>query len=176
MTTAGLSLTAQYKVAYTVEIYLQNLEQNGYEKDTETVTGYAYVGTSVTPEQTVTGFKQTTNSNAVETLTMSETASNNVLKLYFNRNTYKVIYNSNYPDGADSETYTVEVVYGKEAEIASNYFTAEGYCLLGWATYPSGSVKYASNYLTSALYTKDGNKTEGVDKVSPDSNVYLYAV
>ena len=60
----GITLRAEYKVGYTVELWTQNLALDGYEM-TSTVQGSDYVGTTVTPEQTVTGFRQVTHEGEV---------------------------------------------------------------------------------------------------------------
>lgn len=175
MTSAGITLTARYRVGYTIEIYRQNLAQTGYEKDTDTVTGYEYAGISYSPEYALTGFTLADTADSVNTLVLSSDASENVFKFYYDRNEYTVIFHSNYPDGsgqeADSKNYTV--VYGNEIELLPDMYVEEGYLLVGWSTRPTGRLMYSTDF-SSVLR----NDTENlpVDAFIPSGNLELYAV
>ena len=113
----GITLTAEYKVGYSVEVYTQKLTQDGYELS-DTLTGgeyYDYVGTTVAPEVTLTGFRAAQNDDAVTSFVLTENAAGNILKLYFDRESYNVTFNPNYPADAQAgsgESVTVSVVYG----------------------------------------------------------------
>lgn len=175
MTSAGITLTARYRVGYTIEIYRQNLAQTGYEKDTDTVTGYEYAGISYSPEYALTGFTLADTADSVNTLVLSSDASENVFKFYYDRNEYTVTFHSNYPDGsgqeADSKNYTV--VYGNEIELLPDMYVEEGYLLVGWSTRPTGRLMYSTDF-SSVLR----NDTENlpVDAFIPSGNLELYAV
>ncbi|MBQ5929287.1 MAG: InlB B-repeat-containing protein, partial [Clostridia bacterium] len=175
MTENGITLYAKYKTSYTVEIWTEKLDEKGvYEKTADDVIGYEYAGVEYTSEQKVTGFREIVLSgdtyNSVTELTISETASENVFKHYFNRETYTVSFNANYPDGAEGKEYSVPVVYGNGVEVPSNY-TYNGYCLMGWEV--NGTV-YDAKYIENALY---GNETDvEADKFFPERNTTLYAV
>jgi len=177
MPEGGLTLTAEYKVPYTVQIWEQNLTQDGYEM--RTVTGFEYAGVEFESEQTVTGFEEIVyeegdeeGKKTVSKLTISQTAAENVFVHYFDRETFEVTFSANYPNGAQSADVTVEEVYGKEIEIPSDY-TFEGYCLIGWATSADGEAVYGSNYIQNAVY--GGEDAEAVT-VLPERNMVLYAV
>lgn len=176
ITADGITLTAKYKVGYTVEIYEQNLALDGYEKADE-ITGYDYVGNECVAERKVTGFTQVENENTVSSITLSANASQNVLKLYFDRNRYTVTYNSNYPVAdAEKESVSVAAVYGQEVEVPYDCFSIDGYCLVGWATSTSGEIAYAVNYIDSLVVNKSEETSATADKFTPERNTALYAV
>ena len=145
----GITLRAEYKVGYTVELWTQNLALDGYEM-TSTVQGSDYVGTTVTPEQTVTGFRQVTHEGEVTQMALTETAADNLFKLYFDREEYTVRFVANYPDGSSAQDYTVQARYGVAVELPYDY-SFEGYFLSGWSTSAGGSVDYKLNYIDPRL-------------------------
>ena len=174
MPTTELTLTAKYKVPYTVELWGQNLGQTDYEKIGESIIGYEYAGVSFTSTQALTGFKEIQHANAVTTKTISETISENVFKHYFDRESYTVRFDANYPDGSKSELKTETVVYGNSVVIPSDYVT-EGYCLIGWATSANGTIVYESNFLEKNLYNADTTDVEDIT-FNPERNTTLYGV
>ncbi len=169
-----LSLTAKYKVPYTVELWGQNLAQTDYEKIGENIIGYEYAGVTFTSEQTLTGFKEIAHANSVTTKTISETTSENLFKHYFDRESYTVRFDPNYPDGSKSEVVPETVVYGTPVIIPSDY-TSEGYCLVGWSMSANGEIVYGSDFLAKNLYNKDGADFEASTFV-PERNTTLYGV
>ena len=174
MPAAELTLTAKYKVQYTVELWTEKLDGSGYEKAEENVVDYAYVGTNFTSEQKLTGFTENkTHTSAVTSKTLSQVASENVFKHYFDRISYNVSFHSNYPDGSGEATAPVSVAYGQYVTVPSDY-EFEGYCLIGWATSATGEVIYKSNYLESRLY--GGDKTTKADEFTPERHTTLFAV
>ncbi len=173
ITKDGMTLKAKYKQAYVIELWLQNDTQSGYEKASENVTAYEYAGVSVTAKHTLVGFKEVSNADTVKTKTISTNATENVFKLYFNRETYRVTFNANYPNGETSPTKVEPVLYGKKIQVPVDY-TTEGYCLMGWATTRSGEVVYEANYIDSVIYNKEGESK--ADFVEPTRDMTLYAV
>lgn len=172
---ADMSLSAKYKVAYTVELYLEKLDGSGYEKAAEDVIGYEYVGVNFTSEQRVTGFKEVQNDNTVTQKTISETASENVFKHYFDRNTYLVTFMPNYPNNAQGESIRHNVRYGSSIEVPSD-LVYEGYYLAGWSTSSSGEVQYKANYINSVLFDKDDETETKADSFMPERHTSLYGV
>jgi uncharacterized repeat protein (TIGR02543 family) len=84
----GITLVAQYKVAYTVEIYLQDIKEDKYSpaetysvSEELTYTEYAYVDTSVSPKKTLEGCEQIAKDGEVLTKTLSNNAAENVFKI-----------------------------------------------------------------------------------------------
>lgn len=173
MPAEAITLTAKYKVEYTVELYTEKLDGSDYEKVLDDVKGYEFVGATYEAEYKQNGFREINHENSVVTKVLSATASENVLKLYFDREVYTVTFNPNLPDGTASQTTSVSVKYGAEVELPFDY-TADGYCLEGWSTSASGSVEYKVDYIANKLYGGQG-ASEAV-KFSPERNVTLYAV
>ncbi len=176
-TKEGITLTAHYKVAYTVESYLQKLSLDGYEKAETDFVGYEYAGVELTPALEQKGFTLSTqeHSDAVTKKVLSENASENVFRLYYDREQYSLTLDANYPVGAPEDLPRNEMmtVYGgAEIEIPADLFTYEGYLLIGWSTSVGGEVKYRSAYIDSLLY----NGTYGADTVSVNEDTILYAV
>ena len=173
MPQAALTLTAKYKVGYTVEIYVQTLDKTGYEKLEQDVVGSDYVGKTFNSEQVLTGCTEIKHADTVNSIVLTQTAENNVLKHFFNRDTYRVNFNTNYPDGLNNTSKTFEVLYGAEIEVLSDY-TYEGYLLAGWATSAGGEVVYYANAMASTLQNAD--EEVAADSFSPSRNTTLYAV
>lgn len=174
MPESGLSLTAKYKVGYRVEVYKQNVEGTEYLKDSEDVSGSDYIGATVAPEYGYTGFTLVEHTDEVTEKVLSETASDNVLKLYYDREEYTVNFVSNYPDGTNDSRSSV-AKYGTEVELPID-FTFEGYCLVGYSSTQNGEVEYAVNYVDTVLYNKEDASTVENAKFSPERNTSLYAV
>lgn len=149
MTAEGVTLTAHYKVGYTVETYLQKLELDGYEQG-ETVTLYDYAGTECTASLSLEGFVEAENENAVKTKVLSEDPAQNVFRLYFDRKQCVIYFDSNYPEG-DSASVSQTVVAGKQLSLPDDLFTLEGYFFAGWSV-GAGGVVYRSNYIESLLF------------------------
>lgn len=172
MPQADLTLTAWYKVAYRVEFYLQALDGEDYVKSEEAFDGSDYVGATVEFSSAVPGFIGVDHPSAVTSVVLTETVSENVLKLYYDRRTYRVSFDADYPDGTQSEIKTVEVRYGEQIEAPTDY-EAEGYYLFGWSA--RGDVVYKTNLIQSLLYNGDGQAVRP-DQISPESNIELTAV
>ena len=176
----GITLTAEYKVGYSVEVYTQKLTQDGYELS-DTLTGgeyYDYVGTTVAPEVTLTGFRAAQNDDAVTSFVLTENAAGNILKLYFDRESYNVTFNPNYPADAQAgsgESVTVSVVYGASVELPID-FTCGGYILTGWSASIDGEADYTLDYIDSVIYNKEDGAVYDPVEFSPTRNTALYAV
>jgi uncharacterized repeat protein (TIGR02543 family) len=173
----GIALKAEYKVEYTVEIYLENLDGNGYPETPEKIlTESDYVGKKVTPELDVSGCTQVAHAEEVLSTTLSDKAAENVLKAYFNRNTYTVTFDPNYPGGGSSGKKTVEAKYGAEVPVPSDVaeYMKEGYCMLGWSTSASGDITYPAD-LDSLLHNVGGSEDKGYT-VKVERTTILYGV
>ena len=170
----GITLRAEYKVEYTVELWTQTLTLDGYEK-TGSVSDSDYVGTTVAPEETVTGFRRVAHGDEVSQLVLTESAEDNVLKLYFDREVYTVRFLANYPDGSSAADDTRQVYYGEEVELPVDY-SFEGYFLSGWATSADGEPAYKLNHIDSLIYNKEGGAEAQTDTFTPERNMALYAV
>ena len=141
-------LKAKYTVQYTVEIYKQS-KPHGTEYDTpEYRNGRSYVDEEyavVAPSIENYQYYSEHEGN-VPSLTLSRTSSENVYKLYYNRETYSVIYKPNVPTGAVSNGQLHDVdasfVYGEKIGANQNSFDVQGYRFAGWSESGSGAVKY----------------------------------
>lgn len=172
-----ISLTARYKAAYTVELWCQNIEKTGYEKVEQDITGYAYAGQPFTSVQALTGFTEIQNANSKTSVqALSEKSAENVFRHYFDRQIFKVIFNTNYPDGSQNTATETEVVYGQEVAVPADY-TAEGYYLAGWAESSTGKIVYGVNGIEPLVYNKEngGSQGEAVTFI-PERNLTLYAI
>ena len=169
--TGDVKLTAKYKLAYKVEIYRQNLEQNGYDKDQDKI-GYAYVGETVTSDESLLGFTEVRKDDTVYRIDGKDfvIGGENTFRHYFDRR----VFNVTYVDKLNDTTKTQRVVFGHEVTVPYNY-TADGYYLKGWATNPTGDAVYNADYITTVLHGANNNKNNP-DKFSPTDDVSLYAV
>lgn len=177
MPESALTLTAKYKTKYTVEIYKQNAEGTAYEKEEQSVTGYAYAGTIPTEEFVQKGYKLNEKADGyVKIGVISENAAENVFRLYFDRETYSVTFRPNYPDGSVADNLVYKLKYGEGVEVPHNY-KADGYYLAGWSTSALGEVEYEADSVSDLIFNKTGSEAEGKnDRVSPDKDLVLYGV
>ena len=176
MTSDGITLTAKYKVDYTVQLMTEKLDGEGYESVLEPLTGSDYVGKETTVSHTMTGFTAVATSDAVSKLQLSAKAADNVFKLYFDRVSFDVVFDANYPDGSASDNAPISVKYGAEIEVPNDY-VFEGHCLIGWSTSRTATTPdYKANYIQTALYKKGNAAVEPSDKFSPTRTTTLYAV
>ncbi len=173
MKSSELNLKAQYKVAYTVELRLENLAGTGY--DTTTQTGSDYVGKTFTSTQKVTGFTETTEDKSSLTKVLSETAAENVFVHTFDRNTYTVMFSPNCPGDQHLDTIFVDAKFEEEIDVPTDptEYQIDGYCLLGWTTNPNSTkVEYPVDF---SVRNNDDNSDITKKYVVSDRN-YLYGV
>ena len=134
------SFIANTNTQYTVEYYLQNLDDNGYTKDENaTVTSTGTTDTQATAEEK--SFDGFTLNKAVEGTVATDTIKGDgstVLKLYYDRNSYKVTYQyaEGTPDAASALPTEATVKFGAEVTVAPEA-TLAGYTFNGWAA-PEG--------------------------------------
>ncbi len=169
-----ITLIAMYKVQYTVELWEEKLDGEGYEKNEEQIVEYGFIGDTVTYEHDNPGFVLVETEDTVDELVLSENVSDNVLKYYFDRQTYKVSFKSNYPNGEKEDRYDEEIKFGKEKEIPAVDFKAEGYMLSGWAYSVDGEIAFTAN--NSKLEIYNGEIQSEVPTYTAERNVSLYAV
>lgn len=147
MPSENVTLKAKYKVAYTVELYLQDIEdETKYVKADNDVTGYDWAGTQVSPDEKVEGFDRVIgHESEIASKTLSANASANVFKLYFDRKTLFVFFDA----GEDFDDISFEVKYGEEVTVPVK-FESEGKLLVGW-TADGGETIYKTNVIYSLL-------------------------
>ncbi|MBQ9481354.1 MAG: InlB B-repeat-containing protein [Clostridia bacterium] len=173
MTANELRLTAKYKVEYTVRMFEQNLENDGYTEVTPSATGFAYVGETYVPEISRTGFDVADNSSNVTSLLLDADKTRNVYVYYLNRKTFYVHFFGNY---AGAETLDpIEAKFGENIEIPYDVFQREGYNLKGWASTTDGALVYESNRL-ELLSRNVTDAEEPHESITVTATVNLYAV
>ena len=163
MPAEDLTLTAKYKVGYTVEVYLYSGSAYALSA-ANTFTGSDYVGKELTVQApSIAGYVYSAaHSLGVSTRVLSLTATENVFKLYYNpEDADKITYQANAPQGTFVKGAVADTLAAADgtAVVAENGFRITGYRFAGWSTSTSGSVSY-----------KPG------DTVSPDGTLVLYAV
>lgn len=146
MPAAPLTLTAHWKVEYTANVYLQELDSETYVmQSAHAVKGMGYVGTTVAPEAPhVDGFALTSNAAEKRSLLLTASAAENQLSFYYDREARSVFYLENLPEGTESEGNTPEThsVFGGTVSVAANGYTAKGFLFAGWSTSPDGEIEY----------------------------------
>ena len=178
MPPSDVTLTAIYKIKYTIEIYKQNFtDATKYDK-AEDLVEYGPIGEIVfvdLPTDVITGFSVSDNSPT--SIKLSANASENVCKVYLDRDEYTVTFHANYPDGKDANIKIANVLYGADV-VLPNDVVYGGYCLTGWALSPSGAVAYKVDSVTGKLFTPGEGMHGEVKDVTfkPSSNMALYAV
>ena len=175
-----LTLTAKYGVGYDVEIWAQNTALDGYEL-AETRHFVKDLGNkesvTVSANETVEGFTETENDNEVLSATLKAGEAKVVLKQYFDRNEYDVIYNSNfkrYSSDLENTEVTEKGYYGVEKSVQTELFTFDGYYLEGWAESANGEIKYRTYYLDNHKFGEAATKTP--DNIDVSESTVLYAV
>lgn len=175
LTADGVTVQAQYKAEYKIEVYKQNLDLNGYEL--EEITDFAYTGKLLNVNTAYTGFTLVNKEDTIDSIQVSENASENVMRVYYDRDTYTISFYSNYPvEGYENTLVTKDVVYGLETELPDTTYLCKGYYLLGWSTTPDGEVMYPAHYIENLPINKKEDISFDVVKVGAEKNTTLYAI
>lgn len=173
MPAEDLTVSARYKIKYTIHLFKQNLENDDYTA-AEDFVGYEFAGR--TPTYTEAGFKSdTSHEGYVGLKELTETVSENVFTLYLQRLTATLNLYSNNPDGGITESLTVEEKFGASIKLPTDSFGFTGYALIGWNKDGSSNVEYESSYIYDNLYNRDGETEPELYTVN-EENVSLYAV
>ncbi|MBQ7322997.1 MAG: InlB B-repeat-containing protein [Clostridia bacterium] len=168
--TSDMTLTAKYKVGYTVEIWLPKADGSGYVKSEESSVKYNYVGTNIESKPELEGYTEIEHENTVKEKVLTENAAENVFKHYFEQSV-EVTFMPNYPKGVAGLKETVVVKKGEGVTVPD--YTMDGYVLIGWSTKKDGALQYANNHLDKKL-TVQGSVDS--TKLIPTEKVTLYAV
>lgn len=175
-----ITLTAQYKYKYVIEIFEQNKEQNDYVA-AQPFEGYARVGETIKAATVIAdraGFVRAEGESGLE-LTVSANVADNKLSVHFDRKTITVTFQFDYPDGVDyttvPEDQVVTVVYGNEVSMPADY-TCEGYYLYGWSAVNDVNVVYKTNYIENRLYNAPVTTPVAPDSFVPTEDVVLVPV
>ena len=176
MPASNLTLTASYKVEYDIELYTQTEVGGSQYVKYDTVTGYDKAGKNFTAEYDLNGYTHADHANARTDGRLDEDYTKNVFRLYFDVETFKVTFYSNYPKqtGLTADTRTATYVSGAKMAAPYDYFAADGYVLVGWAESLTGSVKYNVDYLCASATNAD--EAAKCDEITVTKNLALFAV
>lgn len=166
-----ITLTAKYKVKYTVQVFLQNIECTDYVKEQDIV-DYAYPDTEIDATRKIEGFESVTKSDSLEKGKVTADG-NNVFKLYFDRKTVTVTFYVEYPDGSFSDNIEKTVVYGQRVELP--VFEFSGYYHDGWTSNYGGNAEYKTNVILNSLHN-DKNSSAQPDELVPSEDATFYPV
>lgn len=178
ITSDGITLEARYKVQYTAQLYVEDLETGKYVKLEEDVTGYDYLGKTLKSQQSLMGFTENEagdlpegSPQRVTELTLTEDITKNVFTHYFDRETYTVKFRSNYPDDREELVVSVDKKYEEALTVLSD-FEMPGYCLMGWSTSANGEVEYAADYIATVLFGVEKESASEEFVVKEDETLY----
>ncbi len=175
LTTDGLTLKARYKAEYTIEVYKENIAKDGY--DVTTIKEYEYVDKKINANLTYPGFSVVEKGDTIASITINENASTNVMRIYFDRNTYTITFDSNYPTTElETEKHVEELLYGKELDLPTLDYACEGYYLLGWSTSKDGKVMYPAHFIEKLPVNQEDDVTFDPVKITTDKDIILYAI
>ncbi len=143
MPAQSLTLTAHYKVGYTVEVYLESLDGGTYEKG-ENFTAYTYATPAAfTPDYAPEGFTATEHEGEVRSKVLSETdPASNLFKCYYDRSTVYLYFRSNIPGETNAEEVSIVGKYGEKKQLPGAVFERSGYLLAGWSDTETGEAVY----------------------------------
>ena len=189
MPASALTLSAEYKVAYTIDVYTQSLAyledptagHAEYEK--ESITLYAYATADFTVEYAPQGLRETTApAGYPERVGAGELKDNpadgdNTFVLYFNRELYTIRLNSNVAGSTREVEY--HYYYDQLFELPYDLFTNVGYVFAGWSESASGENDYPIDYIDAVLYNKQAGNTSEVKRekeyrAKSDATLYAY--
>lgn len=176
MPAGGLTLTAHWKVQYTVHVFAQKLGTGNTVTDeyeaADDVVGYAYVTAEAFSPEAPHGFTVAEHEGSTVSKVLTETPSENVFTLYCDREQYTIYFNPNYPSSSGGEIKEVACYYGASVE-APHDVTANGYLLAGWSDSVNGSVIYDAD--AAAYFVRNGEEP-APDAIEADATMVLYAV
>ncbi len=175
MPSTGLTLTAKYRVEYTVKLMLETVEGGAYEETT--VTKSDYVGKTVTVNETAEGYSEIAHDEAKKEGTLSASSAQNVFTQYFARNSYSLTFRPNFPaeSSVSADNVTINEKFGVKFTLPSD-FSCEGYVLAGWSDSPTGEVKYKTNQIERLVFNQDGETPEAATMEMLGKSGSLYGV
>lgn len=175
LTSKDVTVKAKYKVKYTIEVYKQNQNLDGYDK--EIITDYDFVGKLLIANQTYNGFTSVEKNDTVGSVELNENEANNLMRVYYDRNVFVLEFYPNYPTAEfDNSKISVEGIYGQEIDLPTIENICKGYYLLGWSTSPDGKVMYPVHFMENLVVNKDKDVEFEEVKVNAENNMTLYAV
>ncbi len=151
MSKDGITLTAKYNAAYTLNVYTQGLDGN-YPETAETTTGTAIYLEPLDLTSSVNipeGFA--IDSDAENVLTSEALGKDAVFTIHLERNLYPVLLYANIDGEANEQRDTQTIRYGNKVELAGDevFELPDARRLAGWAEERNGEiVHHAGDELT----------------------------
>lgn len=145
----SVTLTARYLAEYTIDVYLQDLDDKttdadeslNYTKQAAYVTDYYLVGEDYAPVIAIPGYRFDALRDDKTELNIDSDKTKNVFELYFDREEYTLTTRVNYPDGTSEESEVTYLYEEKFALPGAPDTEVEGYRFFGWATRANATVK-----------------------------------
>ena len=165
-----LTLTAHYKVGYSVKIFQQDLKDGSKYNQVEDYQGFAYAdGTPFTVDYAPEGFEIVEHAGDHRSGTLdANDPSKNAFVLYYDRKEITVFLRSDASQDAESDTVTGK--YGEEIELPADTFKRDGHLLTGWSETSDGKEAYHVSH-----DVLNGTKP-AADKYTLTERTILYAV
>ncbi len=166
--------TANKNTSYQVEHYKQDLSGSGYtEVEIENLTGTT-AATATASAKVYTGFSENTTHESRISEGAIQGDGSLVLKLYYDRNTYRATYYSNSATGGTVPTFQTKI-YGGELSLATNSgsLVRTGYTFAGWNTQADG---LGATYAEGSTYTVPAEDTTFYAKWNAISRMITFDV
>lgn len=163
-----VTLTAHYKVGYTVEIYEQDLADSTLYNRVDNYQGYAYAdGSNFKVAYEPEGFEIVEHEGDHRSGVLDENdPSKNVFKMYYNRKTITVYFFDTSSDGVGD----ISGKYGEETVLPNDIFHREGYMLAGWSKNEQGDD------MIPVVHEVYNTATAAADKFTFTKSTVFYAV
>ncbi len=172
MQEGGVTLTAKWKIEYSVSLKLQSLDDPAvYEDASEPLIRYAYPG-DINPEDVeYEGFRVAADND--DKWTVGADYNNNKFELKMDRRSYQIRFESNYPEelGLTDASTSLDYPYGKEIALPDDLIAIRGYVLAGWTA--SDGTYYSTHYIASRTF--NGEHAETPDTVTVTGRMTLEA-
>lgn len=185
MPASALSISARYKVGYTIDVYKQTIEcakgETTDEYDKETLTFYEYAQSDFEVEYSMQGFSEIAHDGTVVEGDIKENpqAGDNSFVMYFDRECYTVKLNSNNPALTEQQENVYQYYYGELFELPYELYTSVGYIFAGWSKSATGKNDYPIDFIDAVLYNKEQGDDSEVTRladyiVTGDETLYAY--
>lgn len=142
MPSGDITLTAKYKAAYSVDVYLQDPDEpSRYVKSEKlSVSGYDWEGETLAPEMPeMEHFLPDVSKNSVQSRILA--AGRNVIEFYFTREEMELVFHPNAPAG---ETKRIETRYGAHVTLPNSPYARGGYEFFGWSEGAAKGADFAA--------------------------------
>ncbi len=169
----AITLDAKFTQDYTIEYYLNKVgSQSDFELfNSELKNGF--VGETISIDSPLDGTSFSSNETQKNSIVIDKSVEKNVIKLYCQRDSLEIKFNSNYPgDGVTNSTVSRTIEYAQNLYFPTD-FSYEGYEIAGWARVPNGEIVYSNNLIFNSIYNKNDGENVSYKADRPGT---LYAV